>query len=207
LARELALSAASTSDVVCVVLDAATIHSGISNLKPEISHLRIQISERDSERVDKIQTLDFIRSVESKGIKVSVLILNKCDLLEQGKIKDVTSLLNPEFKGPVVPVSALRGDGIEQLRDVLGAALRPTHTTVMSDSILFNDRQRTCVAAALESMTRAAALAEESDSTSQCADLLAFELREALDALGEVTGEVTTEDLLTQIFANFCIGK
>jgi tRNA modification GTPase len=36
---------------------------------------------------------------------------------------------------------------------------------------------------------------------------VAFELREALDALGAVTGEVTTDDLLGRVFANFCIGK
>jgi tRNA modification GTPase len=41
----------------------------------------------------------------------------------------------------------------------------------------------------------------------RAADLVAFELREALEALAAVTGEVTTEDLLTRIFAHFCIGK
>ena len=50
-------------------------------------------------------------------------------------------------------------------------------------------------------------MSENATETIDCADLLAFELREALDALGSVTGEVTTEDLLAQVFANFCIGK
>ena len=51
------------------------------------------------------------------------------------------------------------------------------------------------------------ALSREARQTIDCADLLAFELRETLDALGAVTGDVTTEDLLTKVFANFCIGK
>jgi tRNA modification GTPase len=50
-------------------------------------------------------------------------------------------------------------------------------------------------------------LAETARETIDAADVLAFELREAVDALGAVTGEVTTEDLLDQVFANFCIGK
>ena len=50
-------------------------------------------------------------------------------------------------------------------------------------------------------------LSETATETVDCADLVAFELREALDALGAVTGEVTTDDLLGRVFANFCIGK
>jgi tRNA modification GTPase len=50
-------------------------------------------------------------------------------------------------------------------------------------------------------------LSESAAETVDCADLAAFELRAALDALGSVTGEVTTDDLLGRVFANFCIGK
>ena len=39
------------------------------------------------------------------------------------------------------------------------------------------------------------------------ADVIAFELREALEGLGTICGSVTTEDLLSEVFANFCIGK
>ena len=38
-------------------------------------------------------------------------------------------------------------------------------------------------------------------------DLLSLDIREALDHFGEVTGEITSDDLLGNIFANFCIGK
>jgi tRNA modification GTPase len=50
-------------------------------------------------------------------------------------------------------------------------------------------------------------LSEPAAQTVDCADLAAFELREALDALGSVSGAVTTDDLLARVFANFCIGK
>ena len=50
-------------------------------------------------------------------------------------------------------------------------------------------------------------LSESATETVDCADLLAFELREALDALGSVSGAVTTDELLGRVFANFCIGK
>ena len=62
-------------------------------------------------------------------------------------------------------------------------------------------------AAAVPGLRRAAALVEQADETSDCAELLAFELREACAALGGIAGEVTTEDLLGRVFSRFCIGK
>jgi tRNA modification GTPase len=50
-------------------------------------------------------------------------------------------------------------------------------------------------------------IVEEASSILDVAELVAFELRDGLDALGAVTGEVTTEDLLGRVFASFCIGK
>ncbi len=67
--------------------------------------------------------------------------------------------------------------------------------------------KRSAITEAIEALNRAVVLSQQARHTIDCADLLAFELRETLDALGAVTGEVTTEDLLTKVFANFCIGK
>jgi tRNA modification GTPase len=65
------------------------------------------------------------------------------------------------------------------------------------------------MASAVEAIRRAQALQSDDMEVKAVeeADLVAFELREALEALGTVTGEVTTEDLLNRIFADFCIGK
>ena len=70
-----------------------------------------------------------------------------------------------------------------------------------------SERQRSALDSASEATSRAVTLSETAVETIDCADLLAFELREALDAIGSVTGDVTTEDLLGRVFANFCIGK
>ena len=206
-ARQMALSTANTSDLVCVVLDAGRVQTEISNLKSQISKLKSQ-NDRDASWVANGKPVSsFLASLNSGGITPDVVALNKSDLLDHANIDELTSLLNQELMMPVVLVSAIRGDGMDQLREGLSDALQSAATTVASDSIAFSDRQCASVTAALNSMQRSISLAENSQSISQCADLLAFELREALDALGSVTGEVTTEDLLTQIFANFCIGK
>ncbi len=206
-ARQLALSAATTSDLVCVVLDACIVQAEVANLKSQISNLTSQ-NEPDAATEDGgTSALRFLSSLGSRGVRPGLVVLNKCDLLDHANIDDLTSLFTEKFTGPVAPVSAVRGDGMDQLREALSNAIQSAATTVTSESMAFSDRQRASVAAALNSMQRATSLAEDSQSTSLCADLLAFELRDALDALSSVTGEVTTEDLLTQIFSNFCIGK
>lgn len=180
-AREIAMSTATTSDLVCVVFDAQTIN--------------------------REELRSFLAMLGSRDVRRFLIALNKCDLLSASEQKRLKGWLVDESKMPVIPVSALRGDGIEDLKSALSEALQSGQTTVSSEIAAFSERQRCCLAAALASMSRAATLAQNTESTSHCADLLAFELREALDAIGGVTGEVTTEHLLTQIFSNFCIGK
>ena len=109
--------------------------------------------------------------------------------------------------GPVCPVSATTGAGVEALRGHIATILGATSGTAMNECVWLTERQRVAIAEASESIARAAELSGSVTETIVCADLLAFELRDALDALGSVTGEVTTDELLGQVFARFCIGK
>jgi tRNA modification GTPase len=148
--------------------------------------------------------LQTIRSLDTASVVVAA---NKCDLLSPDEIRRCVDQLESHKIGPVCPVSALKGTGIDGLRSAFADALGAAVTTTLGESMLISERQRTAVASANESIERAISLSQTARETIDCADLLAFELREALDALGAVTGDVTTEDLLAQVFANFCIGK
>jgi tRNA modification GTPase len=100
-------------------------------------------------------------------------------------------------------VSAHTGDGMDELlhrldqlafRDVTGA-------TDPSAAVALNDRHVRAVRDALDSLDRANALLDSG------AELLALELRDTLDHLGDVLGQVTPDDVLGRVFATFCIGK
>jgi tRNA modification GTPase len=94
-------------------------------------------------------------------------------------------------------VSALSGVGMQGLRDRLdGLAFGPTSA---GSSLALNARHIRCVEQALSALVRAAAAG--------AAELIALELREALDALGEILGAITPDDVLGRIFSKFCIGK
>ena len=132
--------------------------------------------------------------------KPRVVVLNKIDLDPHPDFAAISERLPAET---VVEISALHGDGMEHLKDavfhtILGRRL-DTETSVVAPNL----RHKLCLERALEAMNRALHLLDNHSS----AELIALEVQEGLAHLGEIIGLTTTEDLLDQIFSQFCIGK
>lgn len=120
-----------------------------------------------------------------------VAVFNKIDL----------SGRTPGANADGVAVSALTGAGIDTLR----ARLKEVAGIDVSAEGLFSARRRH-----IEALTRALTYIDNGArelSARRAGELLAEELRQAQTALGEITGEFTSDDLLGRIFASFCIGK
>lgn len=133
--------------------------------------------------------------------KPAVLISNKNDLPAAQEIAPPPADFLSHARR--VRISALAGAGIETLEEaiidlVMGGEVAPADTPVVS-----NPRHKALLQQALGS-TRAAITAQEAGLS---ADLVAIDVRDAVEALGEITGETVTEDLLDTIFSKFCIGK
>jgi tRNA modification GTPase len=123
------------------------------------------------------------------------LVLNKCDLARGIALADTIS--GP----PRVTLSALTGEGLETLR----AHLKSSMGYQLADAGTIAARQRH-----IDALTRALGhlqAAERELAEHRAVELVAEELRQVQNALGEITGEITSEDLLGRIFASFCIGK
>jgi tRNA modification GTPase len=123
------------------------------------------------------------------------LIFNKCDQAIGLPVSDTIS--GP----PRVLISALTGDGLDLLR----AHLKLTMGFHTAESGTVSARQRH-----LDALSRARACVEESErqlKERRAGELVAEELRAAQQALNEITGEFTNDDLLGRIFSSFCIGK
>jgi tRNA modification GTPase len=123
------------------------------------------------------------------------LVLNKCDLATGLPLADTVT--GP----PRLYVSALTGAGIEELRAHLKGCMG--FQTVEGGTISARLRH-------LESLARARGHTEEAArqlTERRAGELVAEELRAAQQALNEITGEFTSDDLLGRIFAGFCIGK
>ncbi len=110
----------------------------------------------------------------------------------------------------VLPVSAKTGIGIPELahamKEALGGGAEATfHGGSQGKAAvgIASERQKALVDRAMEALKNALALADQRAPL----DLIAPELREAVEALGEITGEVSTAEILETMFSRFCVGK
>ena len=127
-----------------------------------------------------------------------IVIHNKSDLCKKGCLSDSgadSGLLHP------VALSALKGDGVDELRALLVSAAGPLDG---SETLVTNARH----AAALSTASASLTLVEDGLRSGLPGDLVAEDLRAAIGSLNEILGEdITANNVLGEIFGRFCIGK
>lgn len=129
--------------------------------------------------------------------KALLVIMNKMDLLEETEISNLTAQISN-----LILISAKQKIGIESLKgELLG--LVNTGALRNNETIVTNTRHYDSLIKALEEIQKVQYGLDMNIS----ADLMAIDIRQALYYFGEITGQVTNDELLGNIFANFCIGK
>ena len=148
--------------------------------------------------VDPLQPLKDIESQleELNELNIPyVMVVNKSDILSPQQQQEQAHL-NPSF------ISAMKKEGIDELKEEI---LRKVNLNkINTDDVLVSNIRH------LESLQKTSeALARVLDNvdSSVTSDFLSMDIKQALYYLGEITGEVTTDDLLENIFSKFCIGK
>ena len=130
-----------------------------------------------------------------------LVALTKADLPNVVSDEQVTAALGGADH-VTVRVSSVTGGGLDQVREALAALLGAGRTGGLAGAVS-NPRHTDALSRARDALARATAAA----GASAPGEIVALELREALAALGEVTGRNASEELLERIFARFCIGK
>ena len=128
-----------------------------------------------------------------------VLVWNKCDA---DGAKEVCDHADDRWS-TCVRVSAKKGDGLGSLTTAVKQLLTGGEKTDREQAGLGSARQKASVAEALERVGHALEVEAEHYSL----DAVVQDLEDSLDSLGEVTGEVTPDDVLGSIFSHFCVGK
>ena len=136
-----------------------------------------------------------------------IFVGNKADKKASNKnVKDtlgfVSSTDNQQHTPLFIEISALTGSGVPQLKELLEKT-QLNRIDGTSSVLVSNARHYAELTAALQGLKRV----REALDTSLSTELIAQDLRSALSHLGSITGEFTTDQILSQIFSHFCIGK
>lgn len=130
------------------------------------------------------------------------LLLNKCDLPTSRLTAENIDLSGLQIE-QILSISAKTGIGMDKLQELL-VSIADIPDLSESDVIITNARHATALIKAQESLHRV----QEGLDTGLSGDLIAEDLRQCLEYLGEITGQsITNEEVLGSIFKNFCIGK
>jgi tRNA modification GTPase len=131
------------------------------------------------------------------GHKPAILVINKTDLPVEANTE---SLLPGAAR---VELSALTGEGLEQLEEAIVQLVFSGKVLASEIPLVTNPRHKQSLQDALQSVQSAM----EANRVGSPVDLMAIDVTAAVNALGEITGETATEDLLEVIFSEFCVGK
>jgi len=132
--------------------------------------------------------------------KQLILIINKIDLVENGVIPEI-----PETWGPIsnIKISALYGTGLNSLKDFIAKLVIGDQNLEIQNTIIPNLRHKI----ALEESFEFAVSSREQICQGSSLELVAMDIKDALDSLGKILGDAAKADVIEQIFNRFCIGK
>ena len=134
-------------------------------------------------------------------LKPVIVVLNKVDQLSQKELTNILDQLTTYNIQPIT-ISAKNKEGIEDLKNQLLSFVN-TGALRNNETIVTNTRHYDSLLKALEEIQKVTFGLNSGLSS----DLMAIDIKQALYYFGEITGEVTNDELLGNIFANFCIGK
>ncbi|OFV83232.1 MAG: tRNA uridine-5-carboxymethylaminomethyl(34) synthesis GTPase MnmE [Acidobacteria bacterium RBG_16_64_8] len=130
----------------------------------------------------------------------SIIVGNKSDLVPWTRSREMTGIGHGHKQ---CVVSALTGEGIDDVRGLIQEIITGGEGLAVEEPVLATERHRNLVGKAVASTRAARACA----SLGRDEELVCEDIREAVHALGRITGEDLTPDLLDEIFSKFCLGK
>jgi tRNA modification GTPase len=187
------------------LVDTAGLHAGCGLVEKEgVRRARNQMDSADLLLVllDGSEPLcqedrQILRETEDR---TGFVVINKIDLPKALDMEVVESLAAAKLK---IYTSAQRGDGLENLARAIGKELLNSQGPDISEPMVSRLRHQEALKRAAENIGRA----RRGLSKGVSEELVAIDLREALSAVGQITGEVYSEEILDRIFAQFCVGK
>ena len=178
--------------------------AGIRSTQSKLERMGIERSIQAAERAKIILLLTESNQpfpdIDFRDDQIVMQVINKCDMT----LPSSSYLYHRQPDSRLFHISAANGDGLDLLRNALVKEVSLPTNLDDTHAIVTNVRHFNALKQALKALRRAKKAFADQTPT----DLVAEDLRGCLHHLGEITGsEITSEDVLHNIFANFCVGK
>ncbi len=183
--------------------------AGIRETKDEVEKIGIAKSRETANTADLIIAIfDASKGIDEEDLEVidfiknkkAIIILNKMDL--KAKIDENNENLK-KLSGNIIKMSALKNIGIDKLYEKITEMFNLNEINLDNENVITNVRQKNLITKAIENVKKA----KETIEQKMPIDIVAIFIKDILEDLGKITGEVVTEDIIEEIFANFCLGK
>ena len=183
--------------------------AGIRDAKDEVEKIGIKKSKEIANDADLVIAIfDSSKELTKEDIEILNIIKNKKSIVLLNKA-DLNSVLNENdqrFKKiteNVLKISALNGEGLEKLYALISKMFSLEEINVDNDVIITNLRHKNIISKAIENVKKAKKTVEENMPI----DIIAIFIKDILEDLGNITGEIVTDDIINEIFSKFCLGK
>ena len=151
----------------------------------------------DSSKELEEEDLEILNLIKNKK---SIILLNKTDL--QSVIVEDDERLTAVTQN-ILKISALNKTGIEKLYEKISEMFNLNEINLDNNILITNVRHKNIISNAIENVKKA----NEALNMNMPIDIITIYIKEILEDLGEITGEVVTDDIINEIFSKFCLGK
>lgn len=186
--------------------------AGIRNAENEIEKIGIEKTKKIAIESDLvIAMLDISKNLTSEDEEImeiiknkkAIIVLNKTDLINEKNKKDVKFKDLFSLKKPVVRMSALKKEGIDNLYKEIIKIFNISDFNLDNEVIITNIRHKQLIEEASSSIDEAIKALE----ANMPIDIIAINIKDVLENLAKITGENVSEDIIKEIFSKFCLGK
>ena len=183
--------------------------AGIRVASDEVEKIGIEKSVKQAEDADLVIAIfDSSKELAKEDLEILHLIKNKKTiiLLNKTDLKTVITERDErltEVTQNILKISALNKTGIEELYEKISEMFNLNEINLDNDILITNIRHKNIISKAIENVKKA----NEALNMKMPIDIITIYIKEILEDLGEITGEVVTDDIINEIFSKFCLGK
>lgn len=183
--------------------------AGIRQAKDEVEKIGIKKAKEIAKEADLVIAIfDSSKDLSTEDLEILDLIKNKKTIIILNKA-DLKPALQPNdtrltaISKHIIKISALNHIGIEELYEEITKLFQLNEINLDNEIVITNLRHKNLITKAIENVKKT----KETIEQKMPLDIVAIFIKDILEDLGNITGEMVSEDIINEIFAKFCLGK